>query len=184
MKIGNFVESIEERETFLELAPYCTHTKKNTFFLFLSLFFYIKRNYFNFNKDIIISCSQGNDESCLSILNNFYNDGIKWHDVACHHVKPFVCEDSDELLNFVASRNPGIRLWKATPWRTRASRLSSCVKEKCAKEVKTRRYFTSAPCIFVAHLFIIYTLTDIFLYNDRDRSAAQFTVNGTIDSSK
>ncbi|XP_033229455.1 uncharacterized protein LOC117180927 isoform X1 [Belonocnema kinseyi] len=54
--------------------------------------------------------AQGNDESCLSILNNFYNDGIKWHDVACHHVKPFVCEDSDELLNFVASRNPGIRL--------------------------------------------------------------------------
>ncbi|XP_012226106.1 uncharacterized protein [Linepithema humile] len=54
--------------------------------------------------------AQGNDESCLSILNNFYNDGIKWHDVACHHVKPFVCEDSDELLTFVASRNPGIRL--------------------------------------------------------------------------
>lgn len=53
---------------------------------------------------------QGNDESCLSILNNFYNDGIKWHDVACHHLKPFVCEDSDELLNFVRSRNPGIRL--------------------------------------------------------------------------
>ncbi|KAK5645696.1 hypothetical protein RI129_004160 [Pyrocoelia pectoralis] len=54
--------------------------------------------------------AQGNDESCLSILNNFYRDGIKWHDVACHHVKPFVCEDSEELLNFVASRNPGIRL--------------------------------------------------------------------------
>lgn len=53
---------------------------------------------------------QGNDESCLSILNNFYSDGIKWHDVACHHLKPFVCEDSDELLNFVRSRNPGIRL--------------------------------------------------------------------------
>nr|CAD7261760.1 unnamed protein product [Timema shepardi] len=53
---------------------------------------------------------QGNDESCLSILNNFYNDGVKWHDVACHHLKPFVCEDSDELLNFVRSRNPGIRL--------------------------------------------------------------------------
>ncbi|KAJ8876000.1 hypothetical protein PR048_023908 [Dryococelus australis] len=52
----------------------------------------------------------GNDESCLAILNNFYNDGVKWHDVACHHVKPFVCEDSDELLNFVRSRNPSIRL--------------------------------------------------------------------------
>ncbi|CAG9567032.1 unnamed protein product [Danaus chrysippus] len=24
--------------------------------------------------------------------------------------KPFVCEDSDELLNFVRSRNPGLRL--------------------------------------------------------------------------
>lgn len=54
--------------------------------------------------------AQGNDESCLSILNNFYNDGIKWHDVACHHIKPFVCEDSDELLNFVRSRNPNVRL--------------------------------------------------------------------------
>lgn len=63
--------------------------------------------------------SQGNDESCLSILNNFYNDGIKWHDVACHHVKPFVCEDSDELLNFVRSRNPGLRLWEFPSLTTR-----------------------------------------------------------------
>ncbi|OXA63788.1 L-selectin [Folsomia candida] len=35
---------------------------------------------------------RGNEESCLSILNNFYGDGLKWHDVACYHVKPFVCE--------------------------------------------------------------------------------------------
>lgn len=62
---------------------------------------------------------QGNDESCLSMLNNFYNDGIKWHDVACHHVKPFVCEDSDELLNFVRSRNPGLRLWEFPSLTTR-----------------------------------------------------------------
>ncbi|XP_037802013.1 L-selectin-like [Penaeus monodon] len=31
-------------------------------------------------------------ELCLAVLNNFYNDGIKWHDVACHHEKPIVCE--------------------------------------------------------------------------------------------
>jgi len=31
-------------------------------------------------------------ETCLGILNNFYADGIKWHDVACHHKKPTVCE--------------------------------------------------------------------------------------------
>eukprot|EP00090_Calanus_glacialis_P033272 TRINITY_DN551_c0_g1_i2.p1 TRINITY_DN551_c0_g1~~TRINITY_DN551_c0_g1_i2.p1 ORF type:complete len:302 (+),score=73.12 TRINITY_DN551_c0_g1_i2:33-938(+) len=33
-----------------------------------------------------------NPETCLGILNNFYADGIKWHDVACHHKKPTVCE--------------------------------------------------------------------------------------------
>ncbi|XP_043478353.1 uncharacterized protein LOC122508841 [Leptopilina heterotoma] len=49
-------------------------------------------------------------ESCLSVLNNVYNDGIAWHDVACYHEKPFICEDSDELLNYVASTNRGIRL--------------------------------------------------------------------------
>jgi len=54
--------------------------------------------------------TQGNDEACLSILNNFYNDGLRWHDVACHHLKPFVCEDSDELSNFVRSRNPNVRV--------------------------------------------------------------------------
>lgn len=52
----------------------------------------------------------GTTESCLSILNNVYNDGIAWHDVACYHEKPIVCEDSEELLNYVASTNPGLRL--------------------------------------------------------------------------
>ncbi|KAK7072150.1 Lectin C-type domain [Halocaridina rubra] len=32
------------------------------------------------------------DENCLAVLNNFYKDGIKWHDVACHHPKPIICE--------------------------------------------------------------------------------------------
>lgn len=49
-------------------------------------------------------------ESCLAMLNNVYNDGIGWHDVACYHEKPFVCEDSDELLKYVAQTNPGIQL--------------------------------------------------------------------------
>lgn len=30
---------------------------------------------------------------CLAILNNVYNDGIKWHDVACSHTKPTICEE-------------------------------------------------------------------------------------------
>ncbi|GBP38038.1 hypothetical protein EVAR_95163_1 [Eumeta japonica] len=49
-------------------------------------------------------------ESCLSVLNNVYNDGIAWHDVACYHEKPIVCEDSEELLQYIASTNPGLRL--------------------------------------------------------------------------
>merc|ERR1711946_88156 len=43
-------------------------------------------------------------EPCLAILNNFYNDGIKWHDVACYHEKPFICEDSEPLLEYARSR--------------------------------------------------------------------------------
>ncbi|ODM90101.1 L-selectin [Orchesella cincta] len=49
--------------------------------------------------------SKGEDEGCLAILNNFYNDGIKWHDAACHHKKYFVCEDSDDLLESVGANS-------------------------------------------------------------------------------
>jgi len=49
-------------------------------------------------------------EPCLAVLNNFYNDGIKWHDVACYHEKPFICEDSEQLLDYVRSRDPTIAL--------------------------------------------------------------------------
>ncbi len=31
-------------------------------------------------------------EICVGVLNNFYADGIVWHDVACHHKKPTICE--------------------------------------------------------------------------------------------
>jgi len=34
---------------------------------------------------------EGN-ESCLAVLNNFYNDGVRFHDVSCHHRKPVICE--------------------------------------------------------------------------------------------
>merc|ERR1719369_1755962 len=31
-------------------------------------------------------------EICLAVLNSVYRDGVKFHDVACHHRKPVVCE--------------------------------------------------------------------------------------------
>ncbi|CAB0005565.1 unnamed protein product [Nesidiocoris tenuis] len=52
----------------------------------------------------------GAPENCLALLNNFYGDGIHWHDVACHHRKPFVCEESDSLLKYVQYNNPNLRL--------------------------------------------------------------------------
>ncbi|CAB4068933.1 unnamed protein product [Lepeophtheirus salmonis] len=42
----------------------------------------------------------GRDEACLAVLNNVYNDGITWHDVACHHKKPVICESRRFVLKF------------------------------------------------------------------------------------
>jgi hypothetical protein len=49
-------------------------------------------------------------EACLGLLNDIYKDGIKWHDIACYHTKPFICEDSDKLLNYVRNTNKDIKL--------------------------------------------------------------------------
>uniref|UniRef100_A0A8D8Z3X1 C-type lectin domain-containing protein n=1 Tax=Cacopsylla melanoneura TaxID=428564 RepID=A0A8D8Z3X1_9HEMI len=51
----------------------------------------------------------GGQEECLALLNNKYNDGVHWHDVACHHRKPFVCEDSEALIKYVMYKEP--RTW-------------------------------------------------------------------------
>jgi hypothetical protein len=34
---------------------------------------------------------EGN-ERCLGVLNNFYKDGVKAHDIACSHKKAVICE--------------------------------------------------------------------------------------------
>merc|ERR1712036_59219 len=44
------------------------------------------------------------DEACLAVLNNKYNDGVAWHDVACHFRSVIVCEDSDQLIKLIASQ--------------------------------------------------------------------------------
>ncbi|KAL1140573.1 hypothetical protein AAG570_000503 [Ranatra chinensis] len=52
----------------------------------------------------------GSSENCLAVLNNFYGDGVHWHDVACHHRKPFVCKDNEELIKYVRYTNPNLRI--------------------------------------------------------------------------
>lgn len=34
----------------------------------------------------------GKNESCMAVLHNVYDDGVKFHDVACYHPKNFICE--------------------------------------------------------------------------------------------
>lgn len=51
----------------------------------------------------------GIDEGCLG-LASYKSQEIGWHDVRCDYRRAFVCEDSDVLLQFVKTRNPGIQL--------------------------------------------------------------------------
>jgi len=45
------------------------------------------------------------DEACLIAQNNKYNDGVTWHDVACHTRSVIVCEDSEQLMQLVKSQS-------------------------------------------------------------------------------
>ena len=49
----------------------------------------------------------GSVEACMGLLNDIYEDGVKWHDIACYHTKPYVCEDSDQLLKYMRETNQG-----------------------------------------------------------------------------
>ena len=52
----------------------------------------------------------GSVEACMGLLNDIYSDGVKWHDIACYHTKPFICEDSDQLLEYVQTSSPDLEL--------------------------------------------------------------------------
>ena len=39
------------------------------------------------------------DEACLAVLDGLYDDGLAWHDVACHHLKPVICERTREAVD-------------------------------------------------------------------------------------
>jgi len=48
----------------------------------------------------------GSVEACMGLLNDIYEDGVKWHDIACYHTKPYICEDSDQLLKYIRDLHP------------------------------------------------------------------------------
>jgi len=45
------------------------------------------------------------DEACLAVHNNKYNDGVAWHDVACHTRGVIICEDSKQLLDLIQAND-------------------------------------------------------------------------------
>lgn len=49
-------------------------------------------------------------EACMAVLNDAYEDGVKWHDVACYHDKPVLCEDNDDLLEYTRYENKGVTI--------------------------------------------------------------------------
>ncbi len=53
---------------------------------------------------------RGDSESCLAVLNNFYGDGVKWHDVACKHEKPIICEDVEGHIAYARQTFPHINI--------------------------------------------------------------------------
>ncbi|XP_050295023.1 L-selectin-like [Anthonomus grandis grandis] len=54
--------------------------------------------------------ANGKEENCIAIVNNRYGDGIHWHDEVCATRKPFVCEDSAELLRYARYIRPELNI--------------------------------------------------------------------------
>lgn len=48
------------------------------------------------------------EEECLAFVRYSMEEGFKWHDVACHHRGPFVCEDDGKLLQQYGIDGPSL----------------------------------------------------------------------------
>jgi len=62
------------------------------------------------NAEYLLQRSGVTVEACLTVNNNWYSDGVEWHDSACYRTKQFVCEDSDKMVNLVKHRHPNALL--------------------------------------------------------------------------
>lgn len=60
------------------------------------------------NAEYLLQRSGVTVEACLAVQNNWYNDGIEWHDTACYRTKQFVCEDSDKMVTFLKRKHPNV----------------------------------------------------------------------------
>nr|CAD7459843.1 unnamed protein product [Timema tahoe] len=100
----------------------------------------------------------GPEEECLTYLNNFYQDGIRWHDVSCAHREPFVCEDNN-VPQMLTSQSPQhVVVHRHTP----------------ATNNNTNREPESPPTDFSRQELMKYRLTK--LYSDETKPDEQLKV--------
>jgi len=61
--------------------------------------------------DGIIKQDGFGDQACMALLDNFFNDGLTWHDTKCNDRRHIVCEDLPVgNINFVRQQNPGVTI--------------------------------------------------------------------------
>jgi len=49
------------------------------------------------------------EEACAALLDNAFNDGLKWHDTKCNDRRHIICEDLPVgNINFVRQKNPDV----------------------------------------------------------------------------
>merc|ERR1712012_389659 len=61
--------------------------------------------------DGILKADGFGEQACTALLDNFFNDGLSWHDTKCNDRRHIVCEDLPVgNINFVRQQNPGITI--------------------------------------------------------------------------
>jgi len=61
--------------------------------------------------DGILKADGFGEQACTAILDNFFNDGLSWHDTKCNDRRHIVCEDLPVgNINFVRQQNPGVKI--------------------------------------------------------------------------
>jgi len=61
--------------------------------------------------DGILKADGFGEQACTALLDNFFNDGLSWHDTKCNDRRHIVCEDLPVgNINFVRQQNPGIKI--------------------------------------------------------------------------
>ena len=88
-----------------------------------SFLFHLKPDLFQFNgwsstgplnkpqPDGILKADGFGEQACTALLDDFFGDGLRWHDTKCNDRRHIVCEDLPVgNINFVRQQNPGVNI--------------------------------------------------------------------------